>query len=65
MPALDEEILTGGKNFEHSMRAVHISKLEILFKVFTRVNTITKELVKKGIKIQYLFMCFFILFLMF
>jgi hypothetical protein len=59
MPALDEEILADGKNFEHSMRAVHTSKLEILFKVFSRVNTITKELVKKEIKVQYLFMCFF------
>jgi hypothetical protein len=62
MPASDEEILAGGKNFEHSMRAVHTSKLEILFKVFSRVNTITEELVKKGIKVQYLFMCFFIYF---
>jgi hypothetical protein len=58
MPALDFVILAGDKNFEHSMRVVYTSKFEILFKVFSRVNTITKELAKKGIKVQYLFMCF-------
>jgi hypothetical protein len=51
MSKKEEELLAGGKNYEHTSDAVHTSKLEILFKIMSRTATIRKKL-KKGFPVS-------------